>query len=347
MGVRHPESRSHTKAWESITPTQRATPKRGSPSPQLQGPRQSVGVRLPNSKGHAKAWESITQTQGATPKRGLRLPNSRGHAKAWESINPTQGAMPKRESLSPKLKGSSQSVGVCHPNPRDPTKAWQSVCVTPKYLNQINSVRCEHHLSTALFALQQHLDSPLRMAFLPSQHNTKPVCVCVLCDCAVVTGLGWGEGGQEWSRRVKHAVATGPPLLRDGPHVPAAQRERPGASSTASQRLHQPGVGSFRTQSTATRTQPPSRWTPTRGPAPPRSRTRRAGRHGTSPGCPPARATGPRSAARARSCTCPPDPTRCGALSPVGGGICQHSAPPPSPHPNPPTHHLHTVPTVA
>ena len=43
-GIHHPNSRGHTKAWESITPTQGTTPKCGSPSPQLKGTHQSVGV---------------------------------------------------------------------------------------------------------------------------------------------------------------------------------------------------------------------------------------------------------------------------------------------------------------
>ena len=39
--------------WESISPTRGAIPKRGSPYPQLEGPRQSVGVRIPNSRGQS------------------------------------------------------------------------------------------------------------------------------------------------------------------------------------------------------------------------------------------------------------------------------------------------------
>ena len=46
---------------EYVSPTQGATPKRGSPHPQLKGPRQSVGFRIPNSRGHAKAWERKTR----------------------------------------------------------------------------------------------------------------------------------------------------------------------------------------------------------------------------------------------------------------------------------------------
>ena len=53
-----------------VSPTQEATPKHGSPYPQLEGPCQSMGVRIPNSRGHGKAWESISPTRGAMPKRG-------------------------------------------------------------------------------------------------------------------------------------------------------------------------------------------------------------------------------------------------------------------------------------
>ena len=49
--VLEPNSRGHTEAWESITPTRGATPRRGSPSPQLKGPRQGVGIHHPNSRG--------------------------------------------------------------------------------------------------------------------------------------------------------------------------------------------------------------------------------------------------------------------------------------------------------
>ena len=38
VGVRIPNSRGHTEVWESVSPTQGATQKRGSPYPQLKGP---------------------------------------------------------------------------------------------------------------------------------------------------------------------------------------------------------------------------------------------------------------------------------------------------------------------
>ena len=58
-------------------------PKRGSPSPQLEGPRKSVPqlegprpsaeVHHPNPRGHTKEWDSITPTRGATQKHGSPL----------------------------------------------------------------------------------------------------------------------------------------------------------------------------------------------------------------------------------------------------------------------------------
>ena len=45
VGVRIPNSRGHTEAWESVSPTRGAMPKRGSPYPRLEGPRQSVGKK--------------------------------------------------------------------------------------------------------------------------------------------------------------------------------------------------------------------------------------------------------------------------------------------------------------
>ena len=50
----------------SLTPW--ATPKRGSPYPQLQRPRQSVGVHIPKSRGDNKAWGSAYATKGAMAK---------------------------------------------------------------------------------------------------------------------------------------------------------------------------------------------------------------------------------------------------------------------------------------
>ena len=61
-----PNSRGHTEVWESVSPTQGATPKCGSLYPQLKGPHQSVGVCIPNSRGHTKVWESVSPTRGAS-----------------------------------------------------------------------------------------------------------------------------------------------------------------------------------------------------------------------------------------------------------------------------------------
>ena len=42
----------------------------GSPSRQLEGPRQSMGVHHPNSKAHTKMWESMVKMSKKTVKRG-------------------------------------------------------------------------------------------------------------------------------------------------------------------------------------------------------------------------------------------------------------------------------------
>ena len=78
MGVHTPKSRGHTEAWDSVFPPQRATPKRWSPRPQLEGPHRSTGVHILNSKGHTQVWESISLTRKATPKRGSPYPQLEG-----------------------------------------------------------------------------------------------------------------------------------------------------------------------------------------------------------------------------------------------------------------------------
>ena len=45
-----PNSRGHTKVWESVSPTRGATPKCGGPHHQLEGPHRSVGVPIPISR---------------------------------------------------------------------------------------------------------------------------------------------------------------------------------------------------------------------------------------------------------------------------------------------------------
>ena len=70
LGVYRPNSTGHAKAWESITPTPGATPNRGIPWLQLEGPCRRIGVHHPYSRGHIEAWKSITPTRGTTPRRG-------------------------------------------------------------------------------------------------------------------------------------------------------------------------------------------------------------------------------------------------------------------------------------
>ena len=83
-----PLAQSTSKTRQNIGPrpnpisrTREATPKRGSPYPQLEGPRQSVGFHIPNLRSHAKAYP---QLEGPRQSVGVRIPNSRGHAKTWK-----------------------------------------------------------------------------------------------------------------------------------------------------------------------------------------------------------------------------------------------------------------------
>ena len=119
--VLDPNSRGHAKTWKSLTSTQEATPKLGTPSPQLEAPSQSLGVHQPNSRGHAKAWESI-------------LPHSRKHAEEWESITLTQGAATSRGS--PSTRDATEKRGSPSPKSRRHTKALESITpaveATPK-----------------------------------------------------------------------------------------------------------------------------------------------------------------------------------------------------------------------
>ena len=48
VGVRIPNSRGHTKAWVSVSPTRGAMPNHGSPYAKLGGARQGVGVHIPS-----------------------------------------------------------------------------------------------------------------------------------------------------------------------------------------------------------------------------------------------------------------------------------------------------------
>ena len=51
--------------------------------------------------------------------------------------------------------------------------------MTPNHFNKSIVFTIIHHLSTAMFALQQCLVAPLRLAFPPSLHDIQVVCVCV------------------------------------------------------------------------------------------------------------------------------------------------------------------------
>ena len=160
LGVQIPTSRGNVEAWESVSPTLGATPRRegvypqlkgphqgvgvgipnprgklGSTNPQLKGPHQGLGVRIRELRGNTKVRESVYPTRGATLKcgspypqnegprqsLGVRSPNSRGHSKAWESVFPPRGATPKSGSPHPQLEGPHQGMGVRIPNSRGHT----------------------------------------------------------------------------------------------------------------------------------------------------------------------------------------------------------------------------------
>ena len=111
MGVHIPNSRGHNKVWESVSPTQGATPKCGSPYPQLKGPNRSVGVPIPNSRGHTEAWESLSPTQGATPKRGSPYPQLKGpHQSVGVRIPNSRGLQRGRENCEPVILNSTGRI---------------------------------------------------------------------------------------------------------------------------------------------------------------------------------------------------------------------------------------------
>ena len=167
-----PNSRGHTKTWESISPTQGATPKSGSPYPRHKGPHQSVEVciptpraapksgspyprhkgpqqnaevRIPDSRGHTQAWEPVSLTQVTTPKPGSPIPNSMGHTKAWESVFRNEWGAPKSGSPSSQFRGPHEKVVVSIPNSRGHIKAWVSISptqgATPKRGSQNSELR--------------------------------------------------------------------------------------------------------------------------------------------------------------------------------------------------------------
>ena len=89
VAVHHPTSRGHAKACESIIPTQRATPKCWSPSPQFDKPRQSVAKLHPNSRGYAKVWRCSMPV----PRQRVAFHhrNWRRNAKEWDYVTQTTG----------------------------------------------------------------------------------------------------------------------------------------------------------------------------------------------------------------------------------------------------------------
>ena len=116
------------KAWESVSPTRGAAPKRGSPYPQLKGPCQSAGVRIPNSRGHAKVWESVSPTRGATQKRGSPYPQLEG----------------PRQSVGNRTRKMKERTQCVHPRKnlvlhllrmQDLHFATNDICIAPRLAN--------------------------------------------------------------------------------------------------------------------------------------------------------------------------------------------------------------------
>ena len=66
----------HTEAWDSLTPTQGATPKRGSPKPQLKGPHQSV-----ESVHHRPKAVNILLAKACSPPHGCGKRPNKGTTK--------------------------------------------------------------------------------------------------------------------------------------------------------------------------------------------------------------------------------------------------------------------------
>ena len=93
--LRIPNSRGHTEAWESVSPTQGVTPKRGSPYPQLKGPHQSMGVRIPNSRGLQRGGENCEPV----------ILNSTGRLTNWPGFLNSTG----------RLKAHNWADGLHHP----------------------------------------------------------------------------------------------------------------------------------------------------------------------------------------------------------------------------------------
>ena len=88
MGVHHLNSRGNNTVRESITPTQGATMKLGSPSPQLEGGHQRLGVHDPTQGATRKRGSPSPQPKGPHRSVGVQHPKSRGHNETWESITP-------------------------------------------------------------------------------------------------------------------------------------------------------------------------------------------------------------------------------------------------------------------
>ena len=79
--------RGHAKVWESIIPTRGVTPKRGSPSSQLEGLRQSMTSNTPTQGATPTRGSPSPQLEGPGQSMGVSQPNSRRQNQQW----PTRG----------------------------------------------------------------------------------------------------------------------------------------------------------------------------------------------------------------------------------------------------------------
>ena len=85
VGVHIPNSRGHTKVWESVSPTQGATPKRGTPYPQLKGPLQGMGK---------KEMTHVGQVQNFLVGSSNHILNSMGRGSRGGGVRPHGQAPP-------------------------------------------------------------------------------------------------------------------------------------------------------------------------------------------------------------------------------------------------------------
>ena len=103
VGVHIPNSRSHLKAWESVSPAQGATAKPGSPYLQLKGPQKFCGFEI---CGQNLAFEmGLPENPQTPPQNPQFLPNK----------HPTQKKLAKRPPKSYQKKPHFFPIKNTHP----------------------------------------------------------------------------------------------------------------------------------------------------------------------------------------------------------------------------------------